>query len=83
MDRFEDAITWARDAMTIEDETLILKNRRWRRGPVSEKQISQLTELGLPSAGLTKGEASVRLSHAWARRALRRIGGLPYRPEVG
>jgi hypothetical protein len=76
MDRFEDAVLWARDAMTIEDETLILKDRRWRRGPVSEKQIVLLTEMGLPHEGLTKGEASVRLNHAWARRAIRWIGGL-------
>jgi superfamily II DNA or RNA helicase len=76
-DRFEDATLWARDTMTIEDETLILKDRRWRRGPVSEKQIALLTEVGLPHEGLTKGEASVRLNHAWARRAIRRIGGLP------
>jgi hypothetical protein len=76
MDRFEDAIAWARQAMTVEDEALILKNRRWRQAPATDKQVAWLEAWGLPSSGLTKGEASVRLDHENARRAIRRIGGL-------
>jgi superfamily II DNA or RNA helicase len=72
MDEWADAVRWARDHMTDEDRRLALKNRRWRNTPVSDKQIHWLRWLGLPHEGLTKGEAAARITHGFARRAIRR-----------
>jgi hypothetical protein len=75
MDEWADAVRWARDQMTDEDRRLALKNRRWRHAPVTDKQIYWLRWLGLPYEGLTKGEAAARITHGFAHRAIRRIGG--------
>lgn len=46
--------------------TLVDKNARWRQDPATDKQIRKLATFGVYDVGLTKGEASDRLSQIFA-----------------
>jgi hypothetical protein len=68
---WQDAVRYARRHMTAEDRGLVLKGRRWRTSPATDKQRVWLARLGLDGQTLTKGDAAALLTWGFARRALR------------